>query len=147
MFARSIVVLVGVLLLVGVPLVQAKDEVPFKGSALTEFISEDLVELTALYEIVEGEASHLGTLEGSAIVSYVQISEDPPIYVPAGAEITFVAANGDELWMETGSFGYVITGGTGRFDGASGEGDFATEVKAPKLVEITWEGVIDYKKN
>lgn len=149
---RKFLVLSGVLLLATLPLAAgtlAKDEVPFKGCALTQFVSEDLNELTALYVILDGNASHLGDLEGIAIVSYVQISEDPPIFVPASAEITLVAANGDELYMETGAFGYVITGGTGRFDGATGDGEFETTVKDLEegLVEIEWNGTIDYKKN
>jgi hypothetical protein len=140
--------LLAIALGLGAGSLQAGDDVPFQGIALTQFVSEDLVELTALYEILDGNASHLGKIEGMAVVSYVQISEDPPIYVPAGAEIVFVAANGDELYMETGAFGYEVTGGTGRFDGATGDGEFETTVIDidEGLVEIEWNGTIDYKK-
>jgi hypothetical protein len=145
----SLGALLAVSVAVGTGSLRAGDDVPFKGTAMTQFVSEDLEELTALYVILDGNASHLGELQGMAIVSYVQVSEDPPIYVPAGAEITFVAANGDELYMQTGVFGYVVTGGTGRFDGATGSGEFTTTVVDydEGLVEIEWSGTIDYKRN
>ncbi|MHC4933144.1 MAG: hypothetical protein ACYTGV_13240, partial [Planctomycetota bacterium] len=99
----------------------AGDEVPFKGSGTATWVSTDYVNLTSTFTL-RGNATHIGKFTGWSIVSY-----DPTTYLPVGAEMTLVAANGDKLYLSTVSVydpstgtataTYTVTGGTGRFDG------------------------------
>jgi hypothetical protein len=80
-----------------------------------------------------GQATHLGELTESATV---QVDINPADAVngcsPETRNTTLVAANGDEITMSATGCGYsatnsardsyVVTGGTGRFQGASGSG-------------------------
>ena len=78
-----------------------------------------------------------------------------------GGEAYFVAANGDELWMTyTGQVlapppvfvvlgEYIVTGGTGRFEGASGTimaKVYVTLVgmEVPNPIEMNFAGTIAY---
>jgi hypothetical protein len=132
----------------------AGDEVPFKGKATSQFVGEDLANLRTYFEIVDGNVTHLGKVTGSAVVHWMQVG--PNAYVPIGASITLVAANGDELYLThtptgwdpttaTSYADYNITGGTGRFEGATGSG--AATASGSGLVSNTWVGTIDYKRN
>ena len=157
--SRIAVLLTGAMLFAALTLASralvAKDDVPFKGAAISQFVSEDLPNLTTYWKIVSGNVTHLGKVTGSAEVYLMQISESPPIYVPIGAAITLVAANGDELYITHGNgrwdpesnssiSDYTITGGSGRFAGATGSGT-ATAAGA-STVALSWNGTIDYKK-
>ena len=78
---------------------------------------------------VAGEVSHLGHTTGAGVRTLFA-----PDYIFVVFDVTLVAANGDELFMvfegnfvdsqgdSVGTFS--ITGGTGRFNGASGSGTF-----------------------
>jgi hypothetical protein len=63
------------------------------------------------------------------------------------AEVTMVAANGDELVLDTDHAGesYTIVGGTGRFEGATGSGTFIATGAGE--VSLSWDGTINFKKN
>lgn len=161
--SRRSLLLLGALLVVAIPLaarsLEAKDEVPFKGKAMSEFRGEDFSNppfLTTYFEIVSGNCTHMGKITGEAEVHWYVLSLEPLIAIPLSASITLVAANGDELYLthSPGSWDpdiqgsvaeYTITGGTGRFEGASGSGD-ATATGSGD-VALTWKGTIDYKKN
>ena len=98
-----------------------------------------------------GEATHLGHWTNTGTIAFDPID---PVTLVASGDVTFVAANGDELWMEfdgvldlttglgTGTF--VIVGGTGRFAGATGLTDLEI-IQAPDgRFAFTLDGTIDY---
>jgi hypothetical protein len=102
-----------------------------------------------------GQAPHLGQSTFTASSS-VNMTGAPPFALNGTA--VFVAANGDELWAcFTGTvtpngqgandvaIDYTVTGGTGRFDDASGSFTGST-VAVPGLQdgELTLDGTISY---
>ncbi len=125
----------------------ADDEVPFKGLANAVVTGAvpvaDGVQLTA---DATGLATHLGLFTRA---EEVVVHADGSV---AGT-VTFVAANGDELYADaaggfisaTTAIGtYTFTGGTGRFAAASGSADW-TAVTADSIhIAVTFEGTIDY---
>ena len=151
--------LLAVALLIGSGSLRAEDEVPFKGDAVSQYVGEDVngIFVTAYWEIVSGNITHLGKVTGEAEVYWMQIQPEPdPIYIPLGASIVLVAANGDELHLEhtpdywdpstsTAYSTYEITGGTGRFADATGSG--TTTASGYGTVTNTWNGTIEYKEN
>jgi hypothetical protein len=101
-----------------------------------------------------GRATHLGVFTEAGQVNFVPDPNDPNRVLATGSA-TFTAANGDDLEvlidgsldLTTGEAAgvYRFVGGTGRFDGASGTGNF---VIAQNLVtgafELTAVGTINY---
>jgi hypothetical protein len=149
-------------LLVGLPLgtasLIAKDDVPLKGDGTSKYLGEDIdgIFATAYWEITGGNVTHLGKVTGEAEVYWMRISDDPVIYIPLGAMLILEAADGDELHMTQMPTGFdpstvtvystfTITGGTGRFLGATGSG--VATASGTGTVKNTWNGTIDYKKN
>jgi hypothetical protein len=111
---------------------RAGDHVPFKGQGSFTGTSETVDPATGNVLITAdfaGKLSHLGDTTGTA----TQITFAPD-YVSFTIDITVIAANGDKVFaVLEGNFidrngdsegTFSITGGTGRFDGASGEGTF-----------------------
>ena len=141
MIQRSLLLL-AIVLLISTGVASAGKEVPLKGSAMTELESFDDATLSAVFVITRGKATHLGRITGVATVYY-----DPVTWIPVKADQTLIAANGDELYI-TATFGaYVITGGTGRFEDASGSGVLtAVNIGDPEdgIVAVTWNGTISY---
>jgi hypothetical protein len=96
-----------------------------------------------------GTATHMGRLTwSSSHCTEMPPSEPPPYFVFERSEMTFVAANGDELYVEgTGAQNdpldetdpqpmtlvmyCTITGGTGRFANATGWFEMRGEVRLP----------------
>jgi hypothetical protein len=126
--------------------VRAGDLVPFKGQGSFTGTSETVDPNTGnliITGVVAGNLSHLGRTTGTA----TQITFAPD-YVSFTIEVTFVAANGDELFATfEGNFvdsnfdsegTFSITGGTGRFDGASGGGTFLS-FNGAAMVQIDGE--------
>lgn len=86
-----------------------------------------------------GEGTHLGHFT----VSGIQTLQPgmPPTFE---GHVTFSAADGDELYVTVtgimtsappnpaGAGGYEITGGSGRFEGASGEGAFSADAEGTR---------------
>jgi hypothetical protein len=120
---------------------RAGSQVPFKGVATTTltFVGEpDLVAIIS----GAGQATHLGhfTLEEDIVTLNF------PFYTGL---ITFTAANGDELFGETvgvltpaGTVGITtFTGGTGRFENATGASNFIGTAQATSF-SVTYDGVI-----
>jgi hypothetical protein len=116
----------------------AGDEVPFKGTGTATWVSTDYVNLTSTFSL-GGNATHLGKFTGWSIVSY-----DPQTFMPVGAQLTVIAANGDRVYLATvaATGTYTVTGGTGRFEGASGSGDWSASGMG--TVAIEWDGRISY---
>jgi len=120
----------------------AGESLPFKGSA-SETITDQVGNVITTDGA--GVATHLGNFTRHAVVT-----------LDGGSVIgtvVFTAANGDELWLDlAGGFTsattvggvYTITGGTGRFTGASGSADFSAAFTGPATLSLTFEGTIQY---
>jgi hypothetical protein len=100
-----------------------------------------------------GEASFLGPFTGHAH-AVVHLGVDGiPLFINDGI-LHFVAANGDAIYQRwaivfpAGTGAWTITGGKGRFAGASGSGTFtaAQDPAKPDEVTITATGVISAPK-
>jgi hypothetical protein len=119
---------------------------------------EGNVNLSAGTLAASGTASHLGHWTQIGTISFTPISET---VILASGEVTFTAANGDTLHatfanavlnitttdpstgIATGVF--VFDGGTGRFDGVSGSGDFVVMQNLDTGdFELTGVGTLDY---
>ena len=110
-------------------------------------------------------ATHLGRSSNSA-TGELTLDFSEPCIAPSGnggvsfestTQHTTVAANGDELYATTAVSGcadvgggltepvgtFTITGGTGRFDGATGGGDISTTVIGDAFAS-SWTGTISY---
>jgi hypothetical protein len=101
-----------------------------------------------------GHASHLGLFTEAGQVNFVPDSNDPTRVLATGTA-TFTAANGDDLELlidgsldlttgeATGLFTFV--GGTGRFEGASGTGNFVIQQNlVTGAFEVTAVGTINF---
>ncbi|MEN8152028.1 MAG: hypothetical protein ABFS86_19590, partial [Planctomycetota bacterium] len=136
-------------------LLHASDGVPLKATIVTtseSFQPGTFPVLGFVTSTGEGTSTHLGKLTTSGQVALIWTSEGV-WFVGAG---TSVAANGDELYntlegLDTGygdtSGTFTITGGTGRFAGATGSGTFTSSRDADDVMTAVHEGTIDYKKN
>lgn len=94
--------------------------------------------------MAQGYATHLGRYTASAVIA--NTPGDPPTW---DGDITMVAADGDELYfhysgvytqivpIREGEGAFEIIGGTGRFEGASGEGAFSSHDNM-----TTFDGII-----
>jgi hypothetical protein len=113
---------------------RAGDLVPIKGQGSFTATGQTIDPTTGDIIItadIAGEVSHLGRITGTATETLIA-----PHYVAFTIDITFVAANGDELFaVFDGAFydavgdsagTFTITGGTGRFAGATGGGTFSS---------------------
>jgi hypothetical protein len=127
----------------------AAEPVPFKGVAdLTLTGAVPIGENLELTAIATGQATHLGrfTRTETVLVS--------PFGVFLEGSITFTAANGDELYadvaggftspdLSTAEGSYVFSGGTGRFEDASGSAEFVAVASETGFV-VTFDGEIEY---
>ena len=129
--------------------VSAAESVSFKGRAALTLtgaipIGDDL----QLSATATGVATHLGLFTRTETVLV------NPFGVFLNGTITFTAANGDELYadvaggftaadLSTAAGSYTFTGGTGRFENASGTADFAA-VATETGYDITFDGEIQY---
>ncbi|HYO11887.1 MAG TPA: hypothetical protein VE685_01675 [Thermoanaerobaculia bacterium] len=102
-----------------------------------------------------GRATHLGLFTETGELTFIPDPNNPNLILAAGP-VAFTAANGDTLegrledgvldvttGIATGVFRF--TGGTGRFAGASGTGDFVViQNLVTGAFEVTAVGSIDY---
>ena len=122
----------------------ADDQVPFQGSAegATVSVSPDPAGVVLLV-LAEGDATHLGRFS----------REETILFNPATGALTgliiFTAANGDQLsgtveggfiTSGTATGTYTFTGGTGRFQNASGEADFSLSTSDGVHFTVEFEG-------
>lgn len=125
--------LVGLMILGMACPLSAGEQVPFKGSLDGVFSSTGAFPLLTLDGSGTGQATHLGkfTYEFPHTVDFSGVPMTPPMGL---GTYTFTAGNGDKVFADFTGFsrpvepGFVfvtetgtITGGTGRFDGASGQ--------------------------
>ena len=141
----SIVVVVAAAALLGAypATVGADQAVPFKGRA--EYTLTAVEPDGTLRYSGTGNATHLGLFTADA-------SLFPDGDGKFSATATFTAANGDQLFLiAEGAFTSptsvvgtaTITGGTGRFEGATGDADFM-DITSIVLVDQTFEGTIQF---
>ena len=105
-----------------------------------------------------GHASHLGRITVSTTETLDFVTSPGTLLVRDGRQV-MVAANGDELYLSyegTGSLPdgdgesvltgtFVVTGGTGRFSDASGDGTFGGSGNAVTgLASLSYRGTIAY---
>ena len=113
---------------------RAGDAVPIQANGSFTVVGEDVDPTTGdqlFFADISGNSSHLGRITGTATETLFA-----PDYVSFTVEATQVAANGDKLFLTyQGAFidadgdsvgTFRITGGTGRFAGASGSGTFVS---------------------
>lgn len=134
-------------------------ERPFKGSAqgyglVQQDSSCPPVDLRSVFE-TKGRATHLGKFR----LDYYNCT--PPGSDVTGIEMTFVAANGDKLFADYEAHGiasvgekprllkityaFEITGGTGRFKGASGGGRIMADIEWPGFEPNYWPTTLTIK--
>lgn len=122
----------------------ADPPLPFQGRA--EGMVVGLVPPNGLVIEYTGTATHLG-----------QFTREERLFLNPDGSFTgtmvFTAANGDELWLDfegaftsptTAEGTYTFTGGTGRFEDATGEATFDAFTPDGVHVEATFEGTIRY---
>ena len=129
-------------------------QLPFKGSM--HAVENNEVDWPTIY--VHGSGSGNATTVGKFTVTYEGIVQNDENGVGTGTLTAhFVAANGDSLYAEASGLGqptetpgvnrivenYTITGGTGRFDGATGSFTVARLISlATGVTDGTIEGQI-----
>jgi hypothetical protein len=101
-----------------------------------------------------GQATHLGRWTNQGTIQFTPIPGTP--LLTATGEVTFTAANGDTLTADiegildvsavpfVGNATFYWTGGTGRFENASGRADFVALNDPDGSFTFTCEGSIDY---
>jgi hypothetical protein len=144
---KTMVLALAVGTMMSVSLVQmAFASVPFKGDGIGQITGlqpgpngGDLYTLTA-----RGQATLLGnyTRDENLLVNQGILSGD----------VTFIAANGDTLTADisgaftsptTASGTYSFTGGTGRFEGATGTAFFSVSLTGPTTFNVEFNGTLD----
>lgn len=117
---------------------------PFKGSARGYITAQ--IPPNGLFLEMSGQATQLGHFTR---IEYALLGDDGSVV----GRIVFTAANGDQLWVEIdGEFisatdvagRYIINGGTGRFQGATGEADFHAYTPDLHYAEVTFDGTVIY---
>ncbi len=117
---------------------------PFSGSAQGYITGQ--IPPNGLFLEMSGQATHLGQFTRE---EYAFIGADGSVV----GTIVFTAANGDELWVDIdGAFTsamdieglYIITGGTGRFQNASGQATFHAYTPDFSYAEVTFDGTVSY---
>ena len=136
MKARILLILVALAMVMATsgPMVVAADAVvPFKATYVTHPNTVGMVDGVLMLEIpAEGKATHLGKSTW-----YAEMWVDTNSYPwPQGADMTFTAANGDQLFGSYNGYAipteegvefwgdFQIGGGSGRFEGATAAGTY-----------------------
>ena len=138
-------VLIAALTLIFVPhRVAASHSVPFKGNAEGAIVTASPDPAGLLVTVIaDGDATYLGRFSREEVLVL-----NPGTGMIAGT-VVFTAANGDELSGEVaGQFTspttvagtYTFTGGTGRFENATGEADFSLSTADGIHFEVEFAG-------
>lgn len=97
-----------------------------------------------------GHVSHLGAVSVAGLNSFTPLENG---LLRIDGDGVFVAANGDQIFVNfdgsvmdlgtgAGTGTYVVTGGTGRFQGATGTADFASSSLAPSGFTLVGDGTL-----
>ncbi len=141
---KANIALAALLLLGPVNPLAANDHVrPFRTTMIAQVVGPGRVE-DSLNVAVLGQATHLGRVTGAGTVQTGVILH---------ATVTRTAANGDSVNFVadygpsgpgTWAGSYIIDGGTGRFEGASGDGSFEAVLNADGTITGKADGNIAY---
>jgi hypothetical protein len=142
------------LLLGSLPVVAAERPFALNGNGASTFITDGAGNIIGANVTVSGTATHLGMFTAVGTVQFTPDPNNPGRILSSGTAI-FTASNGDKLrfalngaldlatGVDMGVFRFV--GGTGRFDGAGGAGDFVVELNpATGAFKFTAVGRINY---
>jgi hypothetical protein len=137
---------------------RATSQVPFHATTFESIISATLCGTSSLCITVtgSGEATHLGTIQDSTFITVDLTSNPAPGCNTQTLDTTFTAANGDQLTLHgtgvscatgpttvTVMDSFVVSGGTGRFSGASGSiTDTGTANLVTSTAVATFDGTI-----
>ena len=124
--------------------VQAESDVPFQATWESLISIEPLVPpLFAVSGLGAGKALHLGDMTAQSITEVVNLATGE-----GAASYRFTAANGDDVFLTFLFLGiptsptafsiagdWQVTGGTGRFEGASGSGTYTGQVEFVSLTD------------
>jgi hypothetical protein len=139
----------------GASTLRAGDAVPLKATVVmtdSTFLPGIPPVMGTVLSSGEGTSSHLGKLTTTGTMTLTWVG--PAIWAQ-GSAVT-VAANGDKLYNTISGWStapgqlagtFVITGGTGRFQGATGSGTVNSWMDADGVQTAVYVGLIDYKKN
>jgi hypothetical protein len=132
--------------------------VPFHATAAGTYQAQVLPPNVIITATAEGQATHLGRFEVIIRNTVTGLPTPAPGCVTSSTEIftaTLVAANGDTITLEGTGTGCqtpptvavvdvaTVTGGTGRFEGASGSVTVTTAVNQTDRTEVvTFEGTL-----
>ncbi len=122
----------------------ANDQVrPFRATVIAQVVGPGPVE-DSLNVAVHGQASHLGRVTGGGTVQTgVLLHATVTLTAANGDSVNFVAdygPSGPGTWAGT----YRIAGGTGRFEGASGDGSFEAVLNPDGTLTGKADGNIAY---
>ena len=125
------------LLFVILPVQAAERPFAFSGTGTSNFIVDGAGNIIGANITASGTATHLGLWTAAGTV-YFTPDPNNPGHLLSSAALAFIAANGDKLQIKLNGnldpaagadMGFVkFDGGTGRFAGASGSGNFVVEL-------------------
>ena len=143
----------GLLLVMGLTAgsLMAGDAAPFKAemSELTREFEPGRGRVIGTYtQTFEGLGTLIGKFTATSTTTLTWVGHD----IRFEGQGTMVAANGDELYMQSwgrawdgnGEGWFAITGGTGRFEGATGSGSLITTMGDDDVQTGVFEGELTY---
>jgi hypothetical protein len=153
LFNKRILILTAFLLLGAIPVAATERPFSLNGKGIAFFITNEAGQVTGAKVIGAGTATHLGLWTTTGSVSY-----SPPDIngvIRSSGTATVTAANGDTLELviagelDAASFTdhgtWYFAGGTGRFAGVSGCGNFVVSGNSlNSAFELTMVGRIDF---
>ena len=152
-FTKIRTLILGLFLLLGtIPVSAVERPFALKGAGVATLITDDAGHLVGAIPTGSGTATHLGQWTVAGTVKY---TPDENGVLHSSGEATLTASNGDKLQfqidgildpvaaIDQGVFRFV--GGTGRFEGASGESNFVVSINPlTGGFELTVVGKINY---
>jgi hypothetical protein len=144
---RLTIVILGALLAITPSAIRAGDDVPFKAemSELTrEFEPGKGKVLGTFTQTFEGTGTHVGKFTASGTTTLTWVGSD----LWFEGEAVMVAADGDKIfsnswgwaWDGNGEGWFEITGGTGRFEGATGSGTLIVTMSDDDVQSGVYDG-------
>lgn len=134
------------------PAVQAESDVPFRATWESQISIAPLdPPLVAVSGLGTGKALHLGAMTAQSIVEVVNLATGE-----GAATYRFTAANGDDVFLTFALLAiptsptafsiegvWQVTGGTGRFEGASGSGTYVGHAEFVTLTDAVGTFVLE----
>ena len=123
----------------------AGDQVPFKGSGLDLITSlQPYPDGLHFTNAATGQATHLGrfTWAGHGVIHANGTLEGALVFTAANGDELFASVEGALTSPTTGASTYVFTGGTGRFENASGEAEVVAATSDGIHFALTFNGTL-----